>query len=196
MESLKKYQKQIPLVVLAVLGVVLLSIGYPGSSMPDNPGPEGAAVPQAPGAAPPGESGVTELGALEQALEIRLEQTLEEIEGAGEVKVTITLTSSPETIYAINERSSDKRIEEQDQNGGTRVTTEQTAEGQVATVQDGSSGRETALVVKQNQPSINGVLVVAEGAADPLIRERLTLAVETVLGVKPHQVAVQEKRGK
>ena len=43
--------------------------------------------------------------------------------------------------------------------------------------------------------AIQGVVVVAEGAGDPLVRERLYAAVRSLLGLKAAQIAVIEGEG-
>lgn len=133
------------------------------------------------------------LGTVEKELEARLEQILSAVAGAGRVQVTVILDSGPEHIYAQDVSKEKKTIEEKDQVGGTRTTAEVNERGNLVLVQEGSRGREEPVIVKTIRPKIAGVLVLAEGARSPELREKLTHAVETVLAVPPHKVKVLPK---
>jgi len=172
--SREQWPQLVWLLALGVLGVVLLLAGSLGGKAP--PGP---AVPVR---QPDG------LAAAEEALEARLAAILGRVEGAGEVEVRVTLAKGPLYDYAVNTNTSDRRTEEADNNGGRRVTTEKGAEEQLVMRQVG--GGQEPVIVQQTMPEVQGVLVLAQGAADPLVRARLSQAVQTLLGVAPHKVSV------
>ena len=48
-------------------------------------------------------------------------------------------------------------------------------------------------VVKEIYPEIQGVVVVADGADDILVRQNITNAVTTALNIAPHKVCVVKK---
>lgn len=133
------------------------------------------------------------LSVTEKEIEGRLEQILREVDGAGNVRVTVTLAAGPESIYAQNNSKQQRTIEEKDNQGGTRTTTEINDQGNLVLIQAVSGGNEEPVVIKSTRPEIAGVLVLAEGAKDPEIREKLARAVETVLNIPPHKVAVLSK---
>ena len=49
------------------------------------------------------------------------------------------------------------------------------------------------MLIKSEQPLVRGVAVLAEGAGDPLVKERLYLAVRSLLGINASQIAIIEK---
>lgn len=59
----------------------------------------------------------------------------------------------------------------------------------------GSGGTET-IVLTEIEPTVRGVIVIAEGAADVSVRVKLSNAVMTVLGISADRIEVFEmKRG-
>ncbi len=135
------------------------------------------------------------LADIERELEDRLERILGAVEGAGSVEVTVTLASGEESVFAQNLNRQNRVIEEKDQSGGNRKTTELSEQGSLVFAEAPSGGRETPVVIKRKRPEIAGVLVLAEGAKDPELRERLARAVETLLDIPPYKVTVLVKKG-
>lgn len=133
------------------------------------------------------------LAAAERDLEARLEQILGAVAGAGKVQVTVTLAAGPEYVYAKNTSQEKRTISEKDQAGGTRTTTEVNEQGNLVLVQEVSGGREEPVLIKATRPEIAGILVLAEGARNADLREKLVQAVATVLAVPPHKVTVLPK---
>ncbi|SHK06940.1 hypothetical protein [Desulforamulus aeronauticus] len=117
---------------------------------------------------------------------------LEEVEGAGKVKVTVRLDTSTQTEYAINTSTGKKTTQEKDQSGGTRVLTEDTDTGQLVLVT--RNGEETPVMSREIAPNVAGVLVVAEGASDPEVKARLFRATQVALGVESHKVIVMARK--
>ncbi|QIA27108.1 stage III sporulation protein AG [Thermaerobacter sp. PB12/4term] len=119
-------------------------------------------------------------------LAARLEAILSGVQGAGRVQVEVHLARGPRYEYAANQVATERRIEEQDSGGGRRTTTEQRDERQLLR----GGGDEPALISEVDAVEIAGVLVVAEGAADPDVRAALTQAVATYLHLPLHRVMV------
>ena len=134
-------------------------------------------------------SGIAE---MEKQMESRLEEILAQIQGAGEVKVTLILAAGPEYSYAQDLNTSERTIEEQDQQGGARVTTEVTEQSQM--VMANRSAGAKPVVIKETKPEVQGVLVVAEGAANPYLKALMSRAVQTLMGVPAHQVTVLPRK--
>ncbi|MEW6424226.1 MAG: hypothetical protein AB1523_05685 [Bacillota bacterium] len=124
----------------------------------------------------------------EEMLAGRLKKMLSQVEGAGKVDVTVRLASSKRDKYAINTTTGRKTTEEKDQAGGTRLITENTGNEQLVLIRDGQ--RETPVIEEEQAARIAGVLVVAEGAKDPLIKAHLFKAVQVALGVEPQKILV------
>lgn len=122
--------------------------------------------------------------ALETDLEEKLAVNLEKIQGVGKTKVLVTLSSNVIIQYARNESVTQKNAKETDKAGGTRETEDVTKNNQVVIVGD------NALVTTEERPEVEGVLVIAQGASDPKIKEQIFVAVQTLLGIQPSKINV------
>ena len=109
----------------------------------------------------------------EAALEAKLVTILAQVKGAGAVAVALTFAESVESVYA----------EEEEQ----AVSTDQSqSSSALAAIND------NPVLIKQRLPKVLGVVIVAEGAGDPLVKERLYQAASSLLGLNAAQVAVIE----
>lgn len=125
-------------------------------------------------------------------LEYHLSSILSEIQGTGRVSVMITLESGSEIIPAKDESVSDKVTNEKDTDGGVRTINEKTTNDKVvfAAAQGGNS---EPLILKEINPDIRGVIVVAEGAEDAKVKLKISQAVQTVLDIPAYRVTVYER---
>ncbi len=133
------------------------------------------------------------LNGIELNLEQRLKNILSQIKGVGEVEVTVLLASGPRFDYAVNVSTIEKQIDEKDQSGGIRTTTEITEDGQLVIVRSDRAGGEEPVVTQEYKPDIQGVLVVAQGADNPKIKANLLNAITTILDLEAHKVDIQSK---
>jgi len=124
---------------------------------------------------------------LNQQLASELEYILSSIDGAGKVKVSITLASGGLKTYAANTRNESRSIDES-QNGANKKTTETNV------VRDLAVSAGAPLLVENKTPEVVGVLVVAQGAKSPVIQEKLVRSTATLLNISPHQVCVMPGR--
>jgi len=120
--------------------------------------------------------------------EIKLEKALSAIKGAGKVEVMITYKSGKEIVPAFSNVESTIVTQEEDTNGGTRSINQVDTNIQPVTISN-SEGTEP-LVLKEVEPEIKGVIVIAEGAEDIRVKLELLRAVQVALGVKSNQVEV------
>ncbi len=123
-----------------------------------------------------------------EKLSSELESILSQVDGAGEVGVSISLSSNGLKNYASNTENEIRETSEQDRTGGDRKIREENLSSDIA-VSGGS-----ALLVEEQAPHILGVLVVADGARNPAVKERLTDATATLLNISPHQVSVVPRK--
>ncbi len=114
---------------------------------------------------------------IELALEQRLERLISSIDGAGSAVVMVTLETTSEHVYAEETRSETSM--------GTD-TENRSSEKSVATAGSGKDALEKSII----QPKVRGVAVVCAGAADPVIKEKVTKAVSGVLNIGVSQVCV------
>lgn len=116
-------------------------------------------------------------------LEIRLESILKEINGAGEVKVMITYDGSIEYVTA-----NTSNINTNTTTDTTRTnTTTSTTISPIIINKDGSSG---PVIIKEIEPGIKGVIIVAEGANDLMVRLELMRAVMVALDIGAQNIEI------
>lgn len=184
-------------------GVTVLGMG-PQPGVPPEAGPVGTPGPREPGALP-GSAGVSQ-GPLDAAtyearLEAALAAVLSQIRGAGRVAVDVTLEDGGEAVPVTDTSRTRRTTEEADPSGQRRSVSETSEDARVVTVRaggtpaSGNSGGEQPVLVAIRPPAIRGVLVVAQGADEPRVREWLYRAVQTQLGVPLHRVLVLPMEG-
>lgn len=120
--------------------------------------------------------------------EERLRGLLESMEGVGKVEVMITYASSEELVVEKDAPVVRSNTVEKDSTGGTRTVTQYEAGD--TTVYDGVSGESKPYVIKTLSPRVEGVLVVAQGAGDPMVGRNIADAVQALFGVEAHRVKV------
>lgn len=186
LERVKKLGRTGWLLLLGLLGVLLLAWG---SFTAPATAPAGSKAPE------PAPATVRDEGeeSFAPRLEASLAQTLSQVAGAGRVSVRVFLSSGPRYEYARKTTGETRTTQESEKGGVSRVTSEQRDEGEVTIMRGETGGRDEPVVVVARVPEIQGVLVVAEGASDPLVRVELTRAVETALGLPAHRVRVLAK---
>lgn len=121
-------------------------------------------------------------------LESKLTQILSKISGAGDVDVMITFQSSEEIVPAYNSNTTTETTKEQDSSGGERTTTSAVENKTMIT-----SNSNQPVVLKTSEAEVKGVIVVASGANDPVVKELLYDAVKTSLQISGHQVEIYAK---
>jgi stage III sporulation protein AG len=126
--------------------------------------------------------------------EAKLKEALSKIDGAGKVEVMITYKSGPEIVPAFSTDTQKSQTTDTgtDTDRKTETENEQT---DVVTVEKG--GDANALILKEKAPEVKGVIVIAEGAGNIVVKLNLLKAVQTLLAVSPEQIEVFEmKKGK
>ncbi len=129
----------------------------------------------------------------EEDVEMQLGDILSKVYNAGKVSVMITYMSSKELITDKDKTVNDKITSEKDNDGGIRDINELSTNDKTVMVNE-QGGNSKPVVVKEINPEIKGVIVVAEGAKDARIKQMLTEAVQTVLGVPAYRVMVLETK--
>jgi len=122
-------------------------------------------------------------------LEKKLENILIQMKGVRKVRVMITLEDTLEKVPAFNTTQNNETTSEIDSQGGTREVLREDMTTQVVTGDGGS-----LTVLKEIKPTVKGVIVIAEGAEDLEVKERLYEAVKTVLGIPGNRVEVYSSK--
>lgn len=112
----------------------------------------------------------------EREMERRMAEILSAVAGAGQVDVMLTYRQSGEKTIAHNE------MREED---GESTRTEQTA-----ILLEGNSGATQPVILTENSPVVEGVLIVSRGADQPAVAAALHQAAQALLDVPAHKVAV------
>lgn len=125
-------------------------------------------------------------------IEERLETILSQVDGVGKVDVMITFHSSKEIVPAYDTKRGENITSEKDAQGGTRNIENKDYEDKIV-YQDEQGGKKP-IIIKELQPQVKGVLVVADGAHDMLVREGLIKAVQVLMDVPMHKIEVLERK--
>ncbi|MEN3004360.1 hypothetical protein [Dehalobacterium formicoaceticum] len=178
----------IKLFVIAILGIAIINFANIMSS--PKPTTTNITSPDS------GESKINDQGEVElipedQSLEKRLEDVISKMEGIETAVVSIVYAEGSTREYAVNVSTTEKVIEEKDQAGGVRTTNEQTESGQMVMVQ----GNNEPVLVKESMPKIQGVLVVAKGVENPVVKEKVFKAVQTLLQIPAHRITISSRNG-
>jgi stage III sporulation protein AG len=139
----------------------------------------------------PPSTSTTKIGALEKELESKLQANLLQMEGAGKVEVSVSYSTGLKTEYAHNDNVTKRITKQTDKTGGTQETTETTQNTQVVM----PAGSTQPVMVMEDRPEIAGVLIFAEGARDPKVREGIHTAVQTLLGIPGAKITVMSMGG-
>lgn len=121
-------------------------------------------------------------------MEQKVEELLCKMEGAGKVKVIITLRTSVEKIVEKDVPVTRSNTTEEDSQGGMRtVNTMDTGEN---TIYSTAGNVSQPYVVKTVSPEVEGVLVLAEGAGNGTVSKELSDAIQVLFGIEAHRVKI------
>ena len=125
-------------------------------------------------------------------LERRLEETLSQLDGAGNVRVMVTLQSSAQKIVEKDTQGERDAITEEDSQGGRR-TSENTSH-QETTVYEGMGEKsQEPYVSKELTPRVEGVVVLAVGGENALVKRNITEAIQALFGIDTHKIRIMKK---
>ena len=163
-------KRNIKIICLAIIGVVglLVVVGVFDSNGDDITSLE--------------QSSSTYLSTLDycRELESKLQSLIENVDGAGKVKVMISVDGSPEIIYA-----SDKS-----ETNSTNMSGSSTSTNTSSPIIVEVGGKSSALILTENLPKVKGVIVVSSGAGNVAVKLNILNAVSTLLGISSDQVSV------
>lgn len=172
------------LIVFALLGVLLILIGDITTNLNGKKTKSGKNIVEVDTSS----EAMAISSSYEEKIRNELVDTLAAMAGVGRVKVMIYFDGGSESLLATNNNDVNKKVDEKDTQGGTRTTNEISKNQTVVMINEGGGSK--PVIVKQVNPSIGGVMVVAEGAQNVEIKEKIHNAVKTVLGIPYHKVSV------
>lgn len=109
----------------------------------------------------------------EVALEEKLVAIFSAVKDAGKVSVALTFEEGTESIFA-------------EESNETLSENESETSSALAEIND------TPVLIKQRLPKVRGLVIVAQGAGNPLVKERLYEAASSLLGLTSAQIAIIE----
>jgi stage III sporulation protein AG len=114
--------------------------------------------------------------------------------GVGEATVMITLSSSAEKVVEKDVETSNETVTESDSQGGSR-TTKNGNRGETTIYNDKDSSG-APYISKELSPKVEGVIVIAEGGDDALVKQNITEAVQALFGIDTHKIRIMKKSSK
>ena len=171
--------------VLALIGAILLVIVLPESEHEKQ-----NAVNKNAAAASNRTENVTKNDIAEYTsyLEEKLEKVLSEIEGVGKVRVMLTLSDKGEAIVEKDTKDFSNSVKETGNNGGNKDTFEREIQSETIRVEDENGTY--PYVAKTVLPTVEGVLVVAEGGGNTGVVAQISKAVLALFPIEAHKIIV------
>ena len=114
-----------------------------------------------------------------EKLEGKLEDIISQIDGAGNVKVMISVDGSPELLYV-----SDTDTKTSTTTSGTTTTTSSSP------IIIGNSGNSSGIIMTEKLPNVKGVIVVSSGAGDTKIKLNILNAISTLLDISVDKITI------
>lgn len=118
-------------------------------------------------------------------LQIKLEETIAQVDGAGETRVMVTLESGEQTVYACAEKTGTDYT----QAGEEKISEKSSYQNDFIMIED-ENGNKRALQQTTLEPEIKGVAVVCRGGDDIMVVKRITELVSVLLGVPTNRICV------
>ncbi len=128
----------------------------------------------------------------EVAMEKRLKAILKKMQGVGEVEVMITTTYGKEIILAQDMTSHTSSTLEEDTDGGSREVNNYDDQTKVVMQNLNVTSGNEPVVVKEKQPEIQGILIIAQGAGHSAVKQAISQSAQTLLGIPAHRVTVHQ----
>lgn len=130
--------------------------------------------------------------AYERKYESKLKEILEKIIGVGNVDVMVTIDATEESVVYQDTHESSQETNEKDGNGGQRHITSLTQDGKIALYS--VSGENKPIILKLIKPQVRGVVIVAAGAENAVVKQMLSEAVQRGLNVSPTRISILPRK--
>ena len=123
-----------------------------------------------------------------QSMEDKLGKLVEQVSGAGNCHVMVTLEQGTQYVFASESKKVIDETQSRDGNENSKVQQKDNSESRIVVLEENGVSR--PLVETSKEPQVKGVVVVCEGGSSFIVRERVTEVLTTVLGIGSHQVCV------
>jgi stage III sporulation protein AG len=125
------------------------------------------------------------------SLEKRLEGVLGKVEGIGSVEVMITLKGSKELVTLKDSPYTQESVNEVDGEGGSRLSSSIDKDDSTVIVNSGN-GESMPYIIKEIEPEVAGVVVIAQGGDSGVIKTEITEAVQVLFNIPVHKIKVMK----
>lgn len=126
---------------------------------------------------------------IRREYEQQLTEALSQVEGVGEVKVTVTMESTGKKIVE-KDNPQDEQTSSQKDSEGSESNTQSSSTQETTVYAETEDGSQTPYISSETYPEIRGVLVVAKGGGDPVIVQQIQEAVMALFHVDAHKIKV------
>ncbi len=180
------------LVILLLAGIFLVVVSFPNMFSSGNKTKEKRVsdIKTSQNSSIPAETG-DESDTYTKTLEERLKKILAKVEGIGSVEVMITLKSSKELVTLKDEPYTQESINEDDGEGGNRVSSNLNKEESTVLVNNGN-GESLPYVIQELEPKVEGIVVIAEGGGNTEIAAEIMEAAQVLFDVPAHKIKVMK----
>lgn len=137
---------------------------------------------------------IVAVNTYEKDLSRSLQRVLEHIDGISQVEVFINFAGTKESTFGLTHEESSKQTTESDREGGQREILENNRKEGYVLLREGGGG-EKPLLLSESMPQITGILVVAQGAENSFLRLEIVRAIQSVLHLPVHRIAVLPRGG-
>lgn len=121
-------------------------------------------------------------------LENKLEKVLSQMEGVGKVAVMITVSDNGTCVVEKDTTKNTSTTEEKDSSGGNRTVTEQEMGESTVYIERGQE--KTPYIQKETLPTIEGIVVVAEGGGNGKTISDISETIQALFPVEAHRIKV------
>ena len=121
----------------------------------------------------------------EEALENKIAATLSQIKGAGAVTVALTFAEGASYEYAYNEQETENTTREGGGESGFKESRQTNSSKDLVVEQE-------PVLLQENLPQIQGLLIVAQGGGDASVKRQLFVAAAGLLNLPAHRIVVVE----
>lgn len=121
--------------------------------------------------------------------EERLEDALQYVEGAGKVKVLITLKESEHKVVEKDGPEEYSNTEETDSAGGSRTIGESRIEKSTIYTVD-NRGQNVPYVIKTIAPTVEGVVVIVQGAQTQKVQDNIIGAIQVLFDIDANKIKI------
>ncbi|HIS27480.1 MAG TPA: stage III sporulation protein AG [Candidatus Pullilachnospira intestinigallinarum] len=130
---------------------------------------------------------------IRREYENQLAGALEQVEGVGKVSVAVTMETTG-TKLVEKDRPEDSQSSSQTDPEGGESRSESLQNQETTVYEQREDGSQIPYISSETYPEIRGVLVVAEGGADPVVVQQIQEAAMALFHVEAHKIKVMKMK--